>query len=178
MPTIELTNRVNSDDSEAEVRARVLRFLASRGYRATPDPNEFKRGSLFGSLTGFTPKKWAVTVRFETLEPGSFFYRFEINTTGQAVALGERAFWDKEAKGLEDTVVGHLSHALDAADQLIASQSKQFVKNVLLYSFGGGVLVGTAALALHFVGIELFPGVAGVGAGIGAYLGIRKSQLT
>lgn len=55
MPTIELTNRVNSDDSEAEVRARVLRFLASRGYRATPDPNEFKRGSLFGSLTGFTP---------------------------------------------------------------------------------------------------------------------------
>ena len=98
MPIMEFMATINSSDSEAQVRGRVVRFLTSRGYRTTADPAEFKRGSLFGSLTGFTPKKWAVTVRFKTVEPGVFFYRFEIDTTGQSVTKGERDFWTKKRR--------------------------------------------------------------------------------
>ena len=178
MPMMELMATVNSSDSETQVRGRVVRFLTSRGYRTTGDPAEFKRGSLFGSLTGFTPKKWAVTVRFKTVEPGVFFYRFEIDTTGQSVTKGERDFWDKENKALEDTIEGRVSHAMEASDREVASETTQILKTIFLYSLGGAFIVGAATIALHFVGIEIFPGVAGVGAGIGAAVGYQRALST
>ena len=167
VPIMEFMATINSSDSEAQVRGRVVRFLTSRRYRTTADPAEFKRGSLFGSLTGFTPKKWAVTVRFKTVEPGVFFYRFEIDTTGQSVTSGERAFWDREKKSLEDTIEGRVSNTMDASDREVASQGMQIVKTIFIYSVGGAFIVGAATIALHFVGIEIFSGVAAIGAAVG-----------
>ena len=178
MPTMELMATVNSSDSETQVRGRVVRFLTSRGYRTTADQAEFKRGSLFGSLTGFTPKKWAVTVRFKTVEPGVFFYRFEIDTTGQSVTKGERDFWDKEKKALEHTIEGRVSNTMDASDREVASQGMQIVKTIFIYSVGGAFIVGAATIALHVVGIEIFPGVTGIGAGIGAAVGFQRALST
>ena len=98
MPTMELMATVNSSDSETQVRGRVVRFLTSRGYRTTADPVEFKRGSLFGSLTGFTPKKWAVTVRFKTVEPGVFFYRFGSTPPGNQSRRASATFGTKKRR--------------------------------------------------------------------------------
>lgn len=49
------------------------------------------------------------------------------------------------------------------------------VKTIVLYSLAGGVIVGVGALLLHSVGIDVFPGVAGIGAGIGAAVGMQKA---
>lgn len=174
MPILELMATVDSSDAERDVRGRVVRFLTSRGYSTSSDPAEFKRGSLFGSLTGFTPKKWAVTVRFKPVEPGVFFYRFEIDTTGQTVTNREREFWEKEKQGLVDTIQGR-PVALDASDQAVASQNKEILKTILSYSIGGGLLVGVAVIGLHFVGVEVFPGFAGIGAGLGAAIGLQRA---
>lgn len=175
MPIMELMATVNATDPEVEVRRRVVQFLTSRGYKSSSDPAEFKRGSLFGSLTGFSPKKWAVTVRLKTVEPGVYFYRFEIDTTGQKVTRGERAFWDQEKRALEGTIDGRSSHELDVSDREVASETKRLVTEIALYSFAGALLVGGATVALHLVGVEIFPGIAGVGAGIGAAVGCQRA---
>lgn len=174
MPSIEMMGTVSSPDPEARVRARVVRFLTSRGYRATNDPAEFKRGSVFGSWTGFTPKKWAVTLRFKPAESESFFYKFVVDTTGQSVTRGEHTFWEREKQALEDTIAGNVVPPMSASENAVASQNARIVKTTVLYSVGGGALAGAGVIALHFAGIDVFPGFAGVGAGLGAALGLKE----
>lgn len=177
MPVLELMATIASTDPEGQVRGRVVRFLRARGYQTTADPAELKRGSLFGSLTGFSPKKWAVTVRFKLAEPGVYFYRFAIDTTGQTVTRAEREFWEMEKQGLEDTIQGK-NVAIDASDRAVASQNKGILTTIFLYSIAGGFLVGAAMIALHFVGVEVFPGFAGIGAGLGAAVGFQRAVET
>ena len=107
-----------------------------------------------------------------------FFYRFEIDTTGQSVTKGERDFWDQEKKALEDAIEGRVSHTMEASDREVASQTTELVKTIFIYSLGGAVIVGAGTIALHFVGVEIFPGVAGVGAGIGATIGFQRALST
>jgi len=85
---------------------------------------------------------------------------------------------DQEKKALDDTIEGRVSHAMEASDREVASQTTPIVKTIFIYSLGGAFIVGAATIALHFVGIEIFPGVAGVGAGIGAAIGFQRALST
>jgi hypothetical protein len=94
-------------DGFERAASRASRFLLARGYRAvrgaaTP---RFVRGSLAGSVTGFSPRRWAVRVAVAQA-PRGVEVLFQINATFQMVTEGERAFWADEAAGVLAAIEG------------------------------------------------------------------------
>lgn len=93
------------------VEERIIRYLEMAGYKTSQSEGAvvFKRGSLFGSWTSFSPKKWKAIVKVHLLPvPNTgtkvvFFYN--INITGQSVTQSEVDFWNVELAGLQKAVV-------------------------------------------------------------------------
>jgi len=120
--------------STSEVDARVAGLLESMGYRVVrlPDGLTYKRGSLFGSLTAFTPKKWAARVRVRASAPSPLNVTFEIDTTGQVLTDAERRFWAKECRMVVDAIELRPVELLDANDAAAVT----LAKHTTLYSLG------------------------------------------
>ena len=55
---------------EATAIERVTSFLTQSGYRQLPVSNnvlQFKRGSMFGTISSFDPRRWACTANFRVI---------------------------------------------------------------------------------------------------------------
>lgn len=173
-------------ESAAAVNRRVAEFMAARGYARVGECATqalFRRGSLIGSLTSFSPKKWAAHVSAQWLGTSEVRVAFKVNTTLQTVTDAERAFWAEEMAGLLAAIEsqepapmpaielspGHVVPVLEATR--LAAVGKRAVLFTVLYSLAGGLLVGFVQIVLHPLGIKLSPGFAGVGAGAGAAIG-------
>lgn len=92
------------------VLANIATYLENKGYKRreeeiyAPSSLVYERGSKFGSMTGFSPKRWRVVANVQA-QPNpaggtQVTAVFDVNTTGQVVVQRERDFWDKELAGL------------------------------------------------------------------------------
>jgi len=174
---IRLQHVARADGDAAAVNPRISAFMAGRGYKTAKGDagvTAFRRGSRFGSLTGFSPRKWAALVTIAWPGAGDVRVVFGVDTTGQTVTKAERAFWDEEMAGLVATIEGRPVPSTDATEQRIAS----IVRRVVLYSLGfaviGGVLGIVVVTGLRAIGLDVNPGMAGLGAGVGAGLGVMR----
>lgn len=112
---------------------RLTTVLEEFGYKrmdSWPLPF-YERGSMLGSLMGFSPKDWKVKVTFQMRPVSSqstqVTITFSIDTTGQWVTEKERHFWNSELDGLESSVC---SGGINKATSLALAQSS-LMQNIL-----------------------------------------------
>jgi hypothetical protein len=92
---------------QTTARERADAYLEAAGYRRVDDAH-YRRGSLFGSLTGITPRSWQTVVTAEVKPDGdgsAVRAFFDANTLGQMVIPAEVEFWRAEASGLANAVL-------------------------------------------------------------------------
>ena len=92
--------------SEATTVTRIKAYLEQAGYkRASDSPICYKRGSILGSFTSFSPRSWQAEVNITTQPRAEneteVSVCLKVNTTGQWVTEKERDFWDTEFNSLE-----------------------------------------------------------------------------
>lgn len=93
-----------------QVKDIVIQYFTHAGYemRQAEGAFVFTRGSLWGSLTSFSPKKWRVSLDVRIISADlrhtEVLITGDINTTGQVVTPSEASFWDAELMGVKDVV--------------------------------------------------------------------------
>ena len=98
-----------------------------------------------------------------------------MNTTGQMVTIRERTFWSEELAAIVAAIEGREPAELAADDAHLAGPDKRAILTAVMYSLGGAVAFASAQLALRSMGVDLFMGFPGVGAGIGFMLGLQRA---
>ncbi len=178
---MKLTRTVDCADAAGAIRDRLQKHLAVRGFRFIANQPgtiiEAGRGSRWGSLTSFAPKKWQARLR--VLEPKDGTCRFEcdINTTGQRVTASETAFWEAEAEG-----IASLIQSGDARLSDIDATSRKAAGRAIKLIFGYATLFGAVGLIIDLVGLRfgrhtlLAPIAAGAGAATGATRAMKSSE--
>jgi len=107
---MKIERTVQTAASEDEARDLITSFFEQTGYRQVGSPLSmvYERGSLFGSLTSFSPRGWKVraTVQVQPDARGEAEVQVkqEVNTIGQIVTAKERSFWDDEIADLAATL--------------------------------------------------------------------------
>jgi hypothetical protein len=142
-----LERNISSAVDEATARNRAKLYLENLAYKPVsiqPDMI-FRRGSVLGSLTSFTPRSWRVkvTIEYKSLDQGTYAaVAFNINTSGQVVTDNERKFWNEELSGLEAIIAGTVS-----PDVSTQTGQKSLVENLLAFAFLCGLTLAFAFLA-------------------------------
>src|SRR5262245_25772756 len=85
----------------ADSEERGSEFLTRRGYEKTGTHGVYTRGSLVGTLTSFSPRRWKVTALLSTDDRNIHRVTFRVNTTGQLVSALEEEFWNSEFAALQ-----------------------------------------------------------------------------
>ena len=92
-----------------EAEKRVEEFLAQAGYeRISTSELKYKRGSMLGSLTSFSPRKWRASLltRIHPLDRdrATVSVTLDVNTTGQMVTQREKDYWETEIEGFKKAI--------------------------------------------------------------------------
>jgi len=137
--------------------ARAALFLTQAGYRPSKGNNipvEYHRGSLQGSLLGFSPKAWKAVacLRFSE-ESGvhTLHINLNIRTIGQIVTEAERRFWETELSALAATVLGNR-----LTDDTPKNTAAKALKQNLLFAVVFLALTALLGFAWGFVANMLF----------------------
>ena len=145
------TFAVNRTAANASSAARA--YLQGIGYRPRAGAiNLFERGSLLGSWTSFSPRKWRarIALHVESADPERAAVRLDVdvNTTGQMVTPQEREYWDFELDGLQSSVAsGELRTAeIAGVAEEIASAGKRIVSNQIVHGIAGAVATAIVAI--------------------------------
>jgi hypothetical protein len=171
---MELETVVAVDHPADAVRARAQAFLAARGYRRTD--TGFVRGSLWGTFTALNPRKWKAHVSVTTLASGHCGLRFDVNTTGHVTILpSERKFWEDELEATACVVRGDPAPDLDVVEAETKAAGWRTVQVMLAYAISLATAFGILQVVLARKGVVLPPGFTGIGAGVGAVLGLRTA---
>lgn len=149
-------------------------YFRGRGYRETSRPLELRRGSLLGTLTGLSPRKWAVVVRLAN-HGGTWSVSFDVNTTGHILTALERRFWDDELEGALGIIEGRFTRDPVSAERRAAHLSVRAIKLSVAYSLGLGLGATAIAVVLDLVGVPMSFVMPAALAGVGAGLGLRKA---
>ena len=148
-----------------------LGYMPVRGTRLT-----FKRGSLLGSLTSFSPRKWKARVAaevVETVEKGTrVSLLWDVNTTGQQVTERETEYWNSE--------VGGVGAALDSGERIPSQLDQDHARFGRSGWKGVGVFVAVSllvAVPIAFLGVLLFDRpLTGAATGTGLIVGFAFAR--
>jgi hypothetical protein len=124
--------KVQSD--EIMVRQRVEEFLVKAGYEFVAANDEgliFRRGSLAGTLSLGSPRKWEVytEMQFKPQDPWEtiVYATFTVNHSWHIILVPERNFWEAEL----ETFITYVRHGNDSIANLDV-----FANRVLYQNFG------------------------------------------
>lgn len=169
---MKLTRLVSAEITEKIACDRATAYFTNAGYAQTPSQSglAFQRGSVWGSLVSFSPKRWKVTATLDIVSQlghsTHITATLDIDTTGQEVTESERAFWESEVNGLEQAIqTGH------ADVQVGASAAQSSLRQNLM----AGAVTAGLAIALA-VGADLAfdsPTAFSSGGLIGIALGLQ-----
>lgn len=104
---LERTFEVTASPSDA--RQRISASLSQAGYRlGSESVLKFNRGSIVGSLSSFSPRKWKADgqIVFRVLDENSvrLLLDLDVNTTGQIVTERETDYWNAEVDGIQAAI--------------------------------------------------------------------------
>jgi hypothetical protein len=168
----ERTFELETTAKEAEKRAEE--FLAQAGYeRISTSELKYKRGSMLGSLTSFSPRKSRASLltRIHPLDSdrATVSVTLDVNTTGQIVTQRDIDYWETEIEGFKKTIEsGNFSFEnLNEDHQKIIKSGWKGFWIFLVVTFAVGFPIGVIASMLNpaFSNIGI---VAGVTAGMAA----------
>ena len=166
---------VSSTPGTAEARERVAKFLLGRGFRRERDA--LVRGSLWGTLSGINPKRWAARVSLGPEPGGGSRLRFDINTIGHPlISEAEHGFWNEEFEAAVVALEGGNPPDVSSTERAVVSSTLRLLGFTVLYAFVFAFAFGLVMVLARQLGISLPKPLTGVGAGIGVWLGIRKWQ--
>lgn len=177
---MKLTHTMKTPVAETIARQRVADFLRQSGYKQLPDSAGgrllFQRGSTWGMLTGFDPKRWTCILSVTVKQAGDVSAinieakiatdptekRFaaelltaEFNLLESAVTANEIKTFDtgvlkkKVAKHVSRILLISLSIMVPAVIGVIAGFFSSFSLNITLWgaaAIGAGLMLITAAL--------------------------------
>jgi hypothetical protein len=178
---MKLEHNLNTDISEVVLRARITTYLTNSGFRLVSSQPDlaFRRGSLFGSVTSFSPRGWesVVVTRFSPTDEKmtQVAIVLQINTSGQWVTDKERKFWQAE--------LDNLNQAISTGDIDVSATTENatsaLIQNLtaLLLMIGLGVVMAIGGLFVFGTYVaSLFTGFLGFGLGfviVQRWLGFR-----
>jgi hypothetical protein len=172
-----------SREPEEAVRARVRRFLEGRGYRLRRGDAEraFQRGSLLGSLTAFTPRRWGARATIAPAGDGLLAVRLRVNTIGQIVGDHDRRFFEQELASVIAVSEGRAAADLDELERASLRATARFFKLFALYGLPLGIVMGLVPILLLGHGGrpltgELIGMLTGTGVGIGAVIALAQAR--
>ncbi len=154
------------------VEERARNFLSAAGYQAVPGSSvRYQRGTLFGSLTSFSPKKWQARASFEVAPSGGdgtkVALKVDVNTKGHIITRKEAAYWQSEVESFERAVsagevnAGSLNESVGAVTKSMKKGFLVFVLVALGVGVPLGVVLGLTGMPLVRVGV-----VVSLGAGL------------
>lgn len=133
-----LTRTITTTESESEIRQRITKVFEILGYKQVDSEPlwVFRRGSVIGSFTSFSPKGWQVEARLE-ISAGSDQVTLvgvvvDINTTSQLVTDKERAYWDNEMTEIEAAILTGKVDMVPAARMAQTSLTQNLIAAVLI----------------------------------------------
>lgn len=132
------------------VTNRAITWLEKGGYKpvSTQPLLVYKRGSLFGSRTSFTPRGWECSVTIEVVPSSDQTTHvsicFDVNTSGQVVTQRERRFWDTELSGLQETINSGNIDTVASTEiaQSALSQNLMIILVIFIFAVGLGIFAG------------------------------------
>lgn len=149
-------------------------FLTRRGYaRRSAQSQVFTRGSLFGSMTSFIPRKWKSWISVERDASGKVEIALNVNTTGQTLTVTETEFWDAEFDDVVRSFSGSALARVDSVEAALARNAPRTIGMIVGYSVAGAALGLIAPIAF---GMEPNPIHAGSMAGVGAAMGALRRK--
>jgi hypothetical protein len=162
--------------SELVVSERVKAFLEGAGYHeVSASPISYKRGSMIGSLTSFSPRKWQARALIE-IEPlaenqTKVVLNLDVNTKGQMVSQKEIAYWQSEVESYEQAVSTGEVHA-DILNESLGELAKSGKKGLLLFV---GVGIGVGIPAALIAGL-INPSFSRAGVVVGVTAGLAAAR--
>ena len=142
---MKLEHTIVVSESEDVVDKRAITWLEKAGYKPVSAQSAlvYKRGSLFGSRTSFTPRGWECHVTIKAA-PGSgqtthVSICFDINTSGQIVTQKERRFWDTELGGLQEAINSGNIDTLTSTEVAESSLNQNLITILVVFIFAVGV---------------------------------------
>jgi hypothetical protein len=157
------------NQSGSFVKERIGNFFRAAGYREL-SPMNFQRGSLIGTLTALSPRKWQVNALVETEPAGEnrtdVRLKLNVNTTGHIVLPKEVDYWLSEMENFEQSVTSGEIQA-ESLNKSAGTVKHSVIKGFLIFLLAA-VFVGVPAGVLLGV---IVPRSAGIGVFIGIAAG-------
>jgi hypothetical protein len=156
---------------DAVVKERVRSFLSAADYRELSlSPMKYQRGSLFGTLTALSPKKWQADALVETEPAGetqtNVRLKLDVNTTGHIVLPKEIDYWQSEMDSFEqDITSGEIK--VESLNKSAGAVKSSVIKGMMIFLLAA-VLVGVPAGVLLGLLLEIRAARYGVLIGLAA----------
>ena len=169
---MELKHIVNTPVTETLARRRVSDFFTRNGYKQQPDSADgklhFQRGSMWGTLTSFDPKRWACILNLSIKQEAASFsinIAAEISTDPTEKRFGAELL-TADFDLLEAAVTGNEISTFDAGDlkKRVNHHVAHYVAlcaAIMISLFIGGIAGIFAAINLNIAIV----GSAAIGAG-------------
>lgn len=164
--------------SARDARNRARAFLRRAGYRSDPKSLlRFRRGSIRGSLTSFSPRKWKAraAVSIEPLDGDHtrVSLAVTVNTTGQRVTERETTFWQAEMDAFREALETGVfpMDRLDDDLEVITTGGWKGLRVFVVVALAVGIPVGLIGAFIHTSFAQ-----AGVLAGISAGMAAARKH--
>jgi len=159
-----------------DAEKRVEEFLAQAGYQRTSNSElKYKRGSMLGSLTSFSPRKWRASLltRIHPLDRdrAKISVIVDVNTTGQMVTQREKDYWETEIEGFKKAIEsGKIS--FEGLNEDHQKLTRSGWKGLWIF-LGVALVVGVPA---GVIASKINPAYSNVGIAVGIVAGIAAAR--
>lgn len=178
MSSMKFEIKEENSGSKDEVLNSLRDYLFTLGYKAKKKNDGFilTRGSLLGSMTSITPRRWKTIVKIFSKEAFKYQVQYDINTTGQMITEPEKSFWKKEKENVSRVLSGGDPVSIELVESEVSSLAKKVILRIVVFSTIGALIGAILVVVGRLIGNEIRAGtLPGIGAGIGACYGMMKA---